>query len=466
VVTYDGQPTLKTYFGKDKNTRPDGPMPTNYGKLISTNTDNGITTVVMSRPLAVVAGTEQYNVAINDGPTILLAAIGGNSSFGYHGNRDRGAVFVNFWDPSVIFPEHIDRANVVVGSYKANDNFRVNWWLDTNGPQIINFQLVAKTTGWFGLGLNAASTSSMQSAAITSCTVDSVTGEVKVSNYYANTATGKPSVGPVTPSFSTAVSGHYNSIDQTSSVTFSKSLNSGGQYDSAISNGNVNIIWAYSEDNSKNFGYHGKNRGGFVANLLGGGGGSDVAGTVLLYIHGISMTLAWAVCTSLGIFIARYTKNNMPVWWMYWHIIVFVLTIVLTILGFICALGLKGWKLTFENPHTVIGFIIFLGTFLQPILGIIADRMFVPTRTGPPIFPDQIHWYVGRLLWLTGLLNIYLGLELVGAHFLLKVAFYFWVAYLIAIFVFRPKPDDSKHALPVDDSTDEEREKLINNTSE
>lgn len=74
----------------------------------------------------------------------------------------------------------------------------------------------------------------------------------------------------------------------------------------------------------------------------------------------------------------------MPLWWMRWHIIVFVLCLFFTIAGFVTALGLAGWTLTFSNPHTVIGFIIFLLSFIQPIIGIIADRMFNPQRTRPP----------------------------------------------------------------------------------
>lgn len=65
-------------------------------------------------------------------------------------------------------------------------------------------------------------------------------------------------------------------------------------------------------------------------------------------------------------------------------------------------------------------------------------------------------------MWLCGLLNIYLGLELVNAHFMLKTAYFFWVAFLIAIFMFTPKPDDSHHA--VNAAEEAERQKLINGT--
>lgn len=176
---------------------------------------------------------------------------------------------------------------------------------------------------------------------------------------------------------------------------------------------------------------------------------SSTDSSVLLYGHGICMTLAWAFFASAGIFLARFKKNEMPIWWMRYHIIAFVSVLILTVIGFLFALAHHNWILHITNPHTLLGLIIFLSIFLQPILGIIADRMFKPNRTGPPIFPDQVHWYVGRVLHIIGLFNIYLGLELIEAHFAVKTINFIWVGFLISVFVFKKQPKDKHAAAPV-----------------
>ena len=64
------------------------------------------------------------------------------------------------------------------------------------------------------------------------------------------------------------------------------------------------------------------------------------------FVHGIIMTVAWGVCPFVGIFVARYLKEKLGVWWYRIHV-VFMLGGVggLTIAGFLIK------YLTAQPPH-------------------------------------------------------------------------------------------------------------------
>lgn len=49
---------------------------------------------------------------------------------------------------------------------------------------------------------------------------------------------------------------------------------------------------------------------------------------------------------------------------------------------------------------------------LQPVLGILADRMFKADRKHAPIFPDMVHWLLGYCLIGLALIECYLGLAM------------------------------------------------------
>ena len=56
---------------------------------------------------------------------------------------------------------------------------------------------------------------------------------------------------------------------------------------------------------------------------------------------------------------------------------------------------------------------MLIGVFLQSLHGIIIDRLWNPKRTTVPWY-DKLHWYMGRGLFLVGLVNIPLGLVLMN----------------------------------------------------
>jgi uncharacterized membrane protein YhaH (DUF805 family) len=69
----------------------------------------------------------------------------------------------------------------------------------------------------------------------------------------------------------------------------------------------------------------------------------------------------------------------------------------------------------FENAHQVIGLIIFIFAVLQTILGVVINHLFDANRSTLP-WHDQLHWWLGRLVMLLAVINIFLGIELYGEN--------------------------------------------------
>jgi hypothetical protein len=57
-----------------------------------------------------------------------------------------------------------------------------------------------------------------------------------------------------------------------------------------------------------------------------------------------------------------------------------VSAITCVILAFVFVLKYLEWEWQFSEPHHLIGFIILLVMFLQPILGVLADKFYNPFR--------------------------------------------------------------------------------------
>ncbi|KAJ2992824.1 hypothetical protein HDV02_002845 [Globomyces sp. JEL0801] len=134
--------------------------------------------------------------------------------------------------------------------------------------------------------------------------------------------------------------------------------------------------------------------------------------TVIL-AHAVLMFIAWAVAPFIGIFIARYLKGILGHHWFKLHIL-FMGPIVFgcTLAGFI-TVNLYFTISDDNKSHAIIGWILIVGTFVQVILGIICDRLFSMERTSIPWW-DVLHWWWGRSLMVLGLVNVYLGKELIN----------------------------------------------------
>jgi len=60
---------------------------------------------------------------------------------------------------------------------------------------------------------------------------------------------------------------------------------------------------------------------------------------------------------------------------------------------------------------------------LAPALGIAADCVYDPGRSSPPIWPDRMHWWIGRTTVLVSYVTIMLGMNQIGAPMALCLTF-------------------------------------------
>ncbi|KAH6585561.1 hypothetical protein BASA50_001170 [Batrachochytrium salamandrivorans] len=157
--------------------------------------------------------------------------------------------------------------------------------------------------------------------------------------------------------------------------------------------------------------------------------------------HGIIMFVAWIISPALGVFIARYLKVVLGVWWFRLHVFfMFVVTGLLTLSG-ITILVLFGNPPHFQGPyHEQLGLAIGISTIIQLILGVVSDRLYQPYRKSIPIW-DKMHWWFGRLIIVAAFINVIFGSILFqngnyDFSLTLKILFGVVVALIVIMFIF------------------------------
>jgi len=143
--------------------------------------------------------------------------------------------------------------------------------------------------------------------------------------------------------------------------------------------------------------------------------------------HAILMVLAWMIFAPAGIFIARFGHKYK--WWFYVHIAIMVAAAVLCIVGL--AIGIIMTSSDFKQTDRLILIHSFLGLFVtigacavQPILGFIADKMYDPNRKSIPVWPDKIHWLIGRYSYVAAAINILIGMLYLALHYVYFILFF------------------------------------------
>ena len=129
----------------------------------------------------------------------------------------------------------------------------------------------------------------------------------------------------------------------------------------------------------------------------------------MLIAHGSLMFLAWGVAPFFGIFVARYLKDALGVWWYRLHLgLMFGITGVFTGISFILIILYKAEH--FDSVHTQIGLTIFVMMIVQLLLGYVSNVFWTPDRSVIPLW-DKAHWWVGRGIFILAIANVYLGLD-------------------------------------------------------
>lgn len=145
-------------------------------------------------------------------------------------------------------------------------------------------------------------------------------------------------------------------------------------------------------------------------------------------LHAVIMLVAWAVLPLPIVVLARYLKPvGQP--WFTWHRALGFGVVILGVIGLCVAvvhheLGLRVSS-HFVSAHGIVGLIVVVLAVAQAVIGYLADKMWSVDRKGVPIWPDKVHWMLGRVLALLGIVAVFLGAERRGAglsHYLLLAA--------------------------------------------
>jgi hypothetical protein len=216
--------------------------------------------------------------------------------------------------------------------------------------------------------------------------------------------------------------------------------------DRDITDGDLNCIIAIGQDQQP--GVQHAERTKVVINFFSGTAATDSTATTLRTWHGIVMFVSWAVLIVIGSIIARFFKNIGKAW--FWahvglnsigvlaFIAAFVLIIIATdieqVTHFVRDPSASGS--TSYMAHAWIGIIAMVFGVVQPGIGWWADRKYDPNRPSIPIWPDMVHWWIGRAAVLLALLNIYIGIyvlnDITGVALWVRIVYGVWLG---AIFI-------------------------------
>lgn len=160
--------------------------------------------------------------------------------------------------------------------------------------------------------------------------------------------------------------------------------------------------------------------------------------------HGFIMCLMVMVFMTSAIVTSRYLKK-IVVWWFYLHVVLAILCLIAMISGLSLIFQAHDNKFV-SSWHSAFGVIFIILISLQTLLGLISHFKFDKFRKEPPIFPDKIHWWLGRLVFAIGSLNLGLGFGILGGFPGSGWFFYvLWIVVVISIFVFLERSIGQTH---------------------
>jgi hypothetical protein len=218
------------------------------------------------------------------------------------------------------------------------------------------------------------------------------------------------------------VSGYQTKQPAFTTFTFSRKLVTADINDHPFNNTVTRFVWAHgdlenTEHSPNEFRFHGqKYRGGFEANLFLAPDlqqpsqpvVSDISQLIIQW-HGSLMTFGFSICMTIGMFVARHLKSHK--WWFSVHILLQVLGTVaaLTAFGLVLWLKIDNNYPQFASTHSRFGLATLIVVVLNVFKGWLAHVKWNPKRTSPPVFPDQIHWWLGRAIFVLSTVTVILG---------------------------------------------------------
>jgi len=294
-------------------------------------------------------------------------------------------------------------------------------WFTTNEDTITVMVETNSKVGWLGIGWHSLTSdeTGMKDADIVVGWFDEK-GEVTVVDCMGDKTGSGHYVYPDTEVGGTNDVYSWSGSQQEGRTTFSfqrKLVTNDTVADSAIANGFCNAIWAFGNGWPS---YHGQaNRGTLKINFITGTAEQNKNDELLRNIHASLMVIAFALCMSFGIFVARYLKDYH--WWFPVHVITQVMAVSLAISGFGVAISMVQGH--FKTTHSWFGLAVLSLSVIAPAAGWAADLTFASKRSKTPLWPDQFHWWIGRLTVLFAYVTIILGMRLLEISIVFQLSF-------------------------------------------
>ncbi|KAG0326322.1 hypothetical protein BG000_001448, partial [Podila horticola] len=302
-------------------------------------------------------------------------------------------------------------------------NYKVSWALSS---QNIEFELsFTGTVGWLGMGLSP--NPNMDGAQFFVVQHDSANPNTLVLDKYTSNGNA------VAPSFQghmqTNVAMPANGGPLT--VRFQRPL--GTQDDVKVSDGNLYVLYAYSD--AKQIGYHqgGDSHGYHQVNFYTGTDSGNLSNSprTTHKWHGIGMFICWAVIFPLSIFIVRYQKHRIGNAISLHRHIQLLTGFSITSLA---AAAIATASPSMYMPHKIMGLTILAAVIGQLGLGIAAIYTLDQLESANQGFAMIIKWMhriLGTGVLLLAWINIYFGLQAYNAPFSVVVAYVIYIAVLI-----------------------------------
>jgi len=437
-------------------TRPTLDPPTSQSlTLIKANftAETNLTSVEFSRDLD--TGDEFDRVIMLNETTTFIWALNPNSipdDFGtpFFKHTSKGVVALNLSEASQCTPPKNK-----THSFTNADGTYTAEWIISQEDQTIQFTLTAATTGWVGIGFGA----------------DMTKADIYVGWIYPNgsvTMTDRNSKAFAMPLPDTAQGGEDNVLNVKvnknnglTSITFTRLLDTGDSLDTVILPGTISVLWAYGSNNSVDY-----NLGTFTKHVQKGSVEIDFfSGCVyssfqlsLFELHGILMVISICIVIFPGMLLARYFKLIMRKWF-YFHIALQLLGFTGIIVSFVIVFVIAKDRKFTVGLHEVFGLVAVCAFGLEVFFGVISHCMFNPSRPYPPIFPDRMHWWLGRGAFLWSLVTILLGLLFIEAPMHDFVVYMVWLGCAIIVVTILQTMVGQTH------EATEELERLVNSES-
>jgi uncharacterized YccA/Bax inhibitor family protein len=186
-----------------------------------------------------------------------------------------------------------------------------------------------------------------------------------------------------------------------------------------ISNTNQYVIGAHGGPDVDGLAYHNADRTNLLlsTNFFTGAISSKDMPLGIRDAHAIIMFISWGLILPFGVLFARYTKSLKDNLWFTIHRPSQGIGFLLSLAGIIIAYYMVGPTFTMFRAHGILGTIIFIFSIIQIVVAIFRPHKDQGKRVTNERYAFEIfHQWNGRLLVLSAVAQIFLGIEAIGYH--------------------------------------------------